>query len=74
MGVHADRVPAQPAQVGCGLLARIGLATGDDDARACEHEPLRQGQPDSAGAARHDHGAVGHVEQGIERRAVHVGQ
>ena len=49
-----------------GLLAGVGLAAGHDHARAGEHEALGQREADAAGAARHDDGAVGHVEESVE--------
>ncbi len=48
------------------LRAGLGLAAGHDDAGTGEGESLRQRQADSAGAARHDDGAVGHVEETVE--------
>ena len=47
-----------------GLLAGFCFAAGDDDAGAGEDKALGECEPDATGAARHDDGAVGHVEQG----------
>jgi hypothetical protein len=71
---NADGVPTHAAQVLGGLLTGVGLAARDHDAGAGEHEAFRQRQADAAGPARHDDGAVGHVEEGVERRAVHARQ
>ncbi len=63
---HPDGLAAEFAQVLRGLLAGVGFAAGDDDAGTREDEPLRKCQPDSPGPARHDDGAVGHVEQTVK--------
>ena len=64
IGVHA--------QVLGGRFARICLPAGHHDARAGEHEALRERASDAASAARDDDGAIGHVEESVERGAVHV--
>ena len=68
---YADGLAAEITQVRGGLFAGVGLAAGHHHARAGEDEAFGQRQADAAGAARHDDGAVGHVEQTVERCAVH---
>ncbi len=55
-----------------GLFAGVGFAAGHHHARAGEHEAFRQREADAAGAARHDDGAAGHVEETVKRCAVHA--
>ena len=72
MSRHANGRAAEAAQVLGRRFAGVGLPAGHHDARACEHEALRQRESDAASAARDDDGAVGHVEESVERGAVHV--
>ena len=71
---HPDGLASEAAQVLGGLLAGVGFAAGDHDAGAGQDEALRQRQPDSSGAARHDDGAAGHVEETLKGFAIHAAQ
>ena len=71
---HADGLAAEAAQVLGGLLAGVGLAAGDHDAGAGKNETLRKSEADTSGAARHDDGAAGHVEETLKRFAIHAAQ
>ena len=71
---YANGLPTQPAQVLSRLLTGLGLAAGHHDSGPGKDEALGQRQPDAAGTSRHDDGAVGHVEQCVERRAIHARQ
>jgi hypothetical protein len=74
VGRHSDGLAAQPTQVVCGLLAGVGLAAGDHDAGAGQHEPLGQRETDASGPARHDDGAACHIEKTVEGFAIHGAQ
>ena len=49
-----------------GLFAGVGFAAGHHHARTGKDEPLGEREADAAGAAGHDDGAVGHVEQTVK--------
>ena len=63
---HADGLAAEVTQMRGGLFAGVGFAAGHHHARSGEHESFGQRKADAAGAARHDDGAVGHVEQTVK--------
>jgi len=71
---HSDGLTAEPAQVLGRLLAGVGLAAGDHDAGAGKNETLCKSEADTSGAARHDDGAPGHVEETLKRFAIHAAQ
>ena len=71
---HPDGLAAEPAQVLGRLLAGVGLAAGDHDAGAGKNETLCQREADTSGAARHDDGAAGHVEETLKGFAIHAAQ
>ncbi len=68
------RIAAQRPQVRGGAFTGVGFAAGDDHAGPGEHVALGERQTDPPGATRDDHGASGHVEEFVERLAVHDGQ
>ncbi len=70
MGGHPERLAPHRLQVLLGLLARLGLAARDDNARAGSHVALGECAPDAAGPARHDHYPAGEVEESAELLAV----
>ena len=63
---HPDGLAAEAAQMCGGLYAGVEFAAGHHHARTGKYESLGQCQADSAGAARHDDGSVGHVEQTVK--------
>jgi hypothetical protein len=69
---HPDNLSSEFAQVLSRLLAGAGFAAGDHDAGASQNEALGQRQPDSSGAARHDDGPAGHVEEVLKGFAIHA--
>jgi hypothetical protein len=57
-----------------GLLAGVGLAACHHDTGAGQHVTLCESEADASGAARHDDGAAGHVEETLEYFAIHGDQ